>query len=428
MDESIGQKLRNAREEQELSLERISEELHIRIAYLEALEKDSFDLIPSLVQAKGFLRLYTSFLNLTEGNLLKNPISSPTEEEEMDFEDIEDSDESGGEKTTQDLFEEIGYELRHRRDVLGLSRFDIEAHTHIPAHYIGYIEAGEFDRFPSPTQARGMLINYINFLDVPSDPILLKYAEALQLELIKRRELEDSDVQGAKSKFTIPKPKIFQVPQWVRMFLSPDLVLVSVLGVTIIALTIWGIGRVTRAQSEIVPQPTAPSIMEALLPTATTAPTPTASLQVSDSGELLNIDVPVEEETPIPTIPVSSASSIQVFLVVRQRTFLRVKVDGEIEYEGRAIPDDNLTFIGEESIEVLTGNAAGVHVYYNDQDLGVLGIAGEVIELIYTREGVIYPTAAPTPTLSPEEIQSDTPSPTPEEDTTLPTAPNTPIP
>jgi cytoskeletal protein RodZ len=428
MDESIGQKLRDAREKQELSLEHIAEELHIRIAYLEALEKDSFDLIPSPVQVKGFLRLYSNYLNIPEGSLFPSQISSPLEEEDQDFEEIEDSVETGSEKTTQGLFEEIGHELRHRRDVLGLSRLDIEAHTHIPAHYIGYIETGEFDRFPSPTQARGMLINYIDFLDVPSDQILLKYAEALQLKLVKRRELEDSHAQSAKSKFAIPKPQNFQVPQWVRMFLSPDLVLVSVLGVTIIVLTIWGIGRVTRAQSEIVPPPTAPSIVEALLPTPTTEPSPTVTLQVNESGELLNIDSPVEEETPLPTIPVSSASSIQVFLVIRQRTFLRVTVDGEIEYEGRAIPDDNLTFIGEESIEVLTGNAAGVHVYYNDQDLGVLGIAGEVIGLIYTREGVILPTAAPSPTLSPEEIQSETPSPTPEEDTTLPTAPNTPIP
>jgi len=428
MNESIGQKLRNAREEQELSLEHISEELHIRIAYLKALEEDTLDVIPSSVQARGFLRTYLNYLHLSEKNLSSSHISLPMDEEQMESEEIDNAEEPEGQKTARDLLREIGDELHHRRDVLGLSRLDIEAHTHIPAHYIDYIETGEFERFPSPTQARGMLVNYINFLDVPSDQILLKYAEALQLELEKRRAVEDISDQGTKPKLTIPKSKSLQVPQWVRMFLSPDLVLVSVLGMTIIALTIWGIGRVNRTQSEIAPQPTAPSIMEALLPTPTIEPSPTATLLVSENNDLLNIDEPLEEETPIPTVPVSDASSVQVFLVIRQRTYLRVIVDGSTEYDGRAQPNDNLTFIGEESIEILTGNAAAVQVYYNDQDMGVLGISGEVVELIYTSEGVVVPTLAPTPTLSPEEILAETPSPTPEEEPTLPPDQNTPVP
>lgn len=428
MEESIGQKLRIAREEKEFSLEHVSEELHIRIAYLKALEEDSFDLIPTTVQAKGFLRSYSNYLNLSEGKLIESQFPTPLEEASSDIDDLEEEEEVGTEKTSQDLFIEIGSELRHRRDVLGLSLMDIEAHTHIPAHYIEYIEAGEFSRFPSPTQSRGMLVNYISFLDVPSDKILLKYAEALQLELLLRQEQAEISESGSRPKFRLPKPKMIQMPQWMRMFLSPDLVLVSVLGVTIIALTIWGIGRVSRAQSEIVPQPTAPSIVEAILPTATLEPTATATLEVSGNGELVNVDTPDEENTPIPTIPVSSATSVQVFLIIRQRTYLKATVDGEIEFEGRALPDDSFTFVGEESIEVLTGNAAAVQVYFNDQDMGVLGILGEVVDLIYTREGIIIPTAAPTATLSLEELQTPTPSPTPGNEPTLPPALNTPLP
>ena len=83
---------------------------------------------------------------------------------------------------------------------------------------------------------------------------------------------------------------------------------------------------------------------------------------------------------------------------------------------------------GQDSIELLTGNAAALQVIYNDQDLGILGIFGEVTKMIYTREGVLKPTSVPTPTLSQEEIQTPTPSSTPEEGPILPPSEPTPIP
>jgi hypothetical protein len=86
---------------------------------------------------------------------------------------------------------------------------------------------------------------------------------------------------------------------------------------------------------------------------------------------------------------------------------VRVTVDNIIAFEGRLITGSVKLFGGELSIEVLTGNAGGVEVIFNQQDLGAMGLYGEVIDRVYTADGI----ATPTPTISPTPITSDTPIP-----------------
>jgi len=429
MEETVGHKLRETREAKELTLDQISKELHIRVQYLKALEENEPDSIPSSVQARGFLRSYSSYLGLSPKDL-PDPLpiigQIPTSEKIREL-NIQRRDSQSRASSTL-LFEEIGTLLKARRDVLGLSREDIEAHTHIPTHYVSFIENGEFDRFPSPAQARGMLSNYLSFLDLPSNEILLKYADALQQELSARQAIREADEGTEKKRQPGIKISLPKMPKWLRTILSPDLLLVSSLGILVIFITIWGIGRVTRAQSELSPLPTAPSLVEALLPTSTTIPSPTATLEVLNVSELIDVDEDQQESTTIPTVQVAEPSSVQLFIVVRQRAFLRVVVDGEQVFDGRVLPNDNLTFSGEESVELLTGNAAAIQVIYNDQDLGILGILGEVISIVFTREGVIRPTAAPTATPPIRGTDTLTPTPTPEQGPNLPPPQTTPLP
>ena len=60
----LGERLRNAREERELSLQQVAEATRIPLSYLEALEEESFSAFTSDLHARGFLRNYASFLNL----------------------------------------------------------------------------------------------------------------------------------------------------------------------------------------------------------------------------------------------------------------------------------------------------------------------------------------------------------------------------
>ena len=70
MTETIGQRLKAAREAQKLTLEKAFEDTRIRIQYLEALEADDLSSVPSPVQARGYLRNYAQYLGLDFEELL----------------------------------------------------------------------------------------------------------------------------------------------------------------------------------------------------------------------------------------------------------------------------------------------------------------------------------------------------------------------
>ena len=64
MNDSVGARLRQARELRRLTLPQVSESTKVRTHYLQALENDDLSAIPSAAQARGFLHIYAEFLEL----------------------------------------------------------------------------------------------------------------------------------------------------------------------------------------------------------------------------------------------------------------------------------------------------------------------------------------------------------------------------
>jgi cytoskeletal protein RodZ len=414
MIKRIGQQLREARESKPLTLDQVSREIRIRTRYLKALEEGNLGELPSAVHVRGFLRSYADFLGLNADELL-NALRQPEGSDLPETQDQKTEDESPSKDSIQQveaIFYEIGSTIQSRREILGLSLEDIEQYTHIPVHYGQMIEKGEFTKFPSPVQARGMLSNYANFLEMDTQAVLLRYAEALQTRLYAIQADEKTRKPPPQTD-ALPAPRL---PQWLRNILSPDVAIFGTIGVFIVVFTIWGIGRILNTQASLSPQPTAPSLADALLPSPTPVPTTTATRAVTPTPELLPDvgDAPEEgETTAIPTLLPISQGRIQIYIIVRQRTYMKVTTDGEVAFDGRVIPGTNLPYTGNEQIELLTGNAAALQVFYNDNDIGPLGIFGEVIDVVFTRDGLVRPTATPTPTLSLEQLATPTPTYTP---------------
>jgi cytoskeleton protein RodZ len=71
MTKTIGQRLKIEREEQRLTLEKVFEATRIRVPYLQALEADDLSVLPSPVQARGYLRNYAEFLGLDFESILE---------------------------------------------------------------------------------------------------------------------------------------------------------------------------------------------------------------------------------------------------------------------------------------------------------------------------------------------------------------------
>jgi hypothetical protein len=104
-----------------------------------------------------------------------------------------------------------------------------------------------------------------------------------------------------------------------------------------------------------------------------------------------------------------------VRILVEQTAWLRVVVDGAESFRGRVSPGELLEYLGQEVVEVTTGNGAGLHVFYNGEDQGSLGGLGEVVTRLWTRSGAVTPTptATRTPTATPLQSLTPTPSMTP---------------
>jgi cytoskeletal protein RodZ len=79
MPETIGQRLKRAREYRNLTLEKVEEAIHIRVQFLKALEEDDFSSMPSPVHARGFLRNYAEYLKLDLEQMVEDLRTEPVE-------------------------------------------------------------------------------------------------------------------------------------------------------------------------------------------------------------------------------------------------------------------------------------------------------------------------------------------------------------
>jgi cytoskeletal protein RodZ len=75
MDE-LGTILQETREARNLTLEDVAQVTRIRVRYLEALEEGRYDVLPTPVHVRGFLRNYAIFLNLDPEPLIARYNSS----------------------------------------------------------------------------------------------------------------------------------------------------------------------------------------------------------------------------------------------------------------------------------------------------------------------------------------------------------------
>jgi hypothetical protein len=184
------------------------------------------------------------------------------------------------------------------------------------------------------------------------------------------------------------------------------------LALFLIAFVAWGTIRIFAMNSEATPTPTAPSIADVLLasPTATASLTPLPVTPTNPQGglppEMLGTNALAGG-----LLSPSAQDKVQIYITVQERAWMRVLVDGEIEFEGRVIPGSAYPFVGDSSVEILTGNGAALSVFFNQRELGPMGAFGQVVHRIYTLQGIITPTA--TITLTPTATLPATVTPVP---------------
>jgi cytoskeletal protein RodZ len=408
MSTAIGNILRASREDHELSLEQVAAATHIRLHYLEAMEAGDFDALPSRVQMKGFLRSYAGLLGLDEKVLLEMLESGSDVPAAITkaAHTIDNGESAPPAEDPVSRFAQVGQKLTEQRELLGLSLEDVERHTHLRIRYLRALEAGDLDGLPSPVQGRGMLKNYADFLGLDSDPLLLTFADGLQAGLSERRP--------ETSRPTPEQPAASRQQTQRRRFLNRDVFIGAFIVLFLLGFGVWGglqIAELRNAPEEVIPTP--PSIAEVLLPTPTITlqPTPTATVLAAIDAEA--IITPDQPDSDTAVTPIALIGPVRLQVIVRERAYMRIVVDDEVEFDGRVLAGSIYAFAGQELIEVVTGSGSALQLSHNENDLGVLGTYGEAVNFVITIDGVQTPTPTitPTPTETPTAEVTPTPNP-----------------
>jgi hypothetical protein len=148
-------------------------------------------------------------------------------------------------------------------------------------------------------------------------------------------------------------------------------------------------------------------------PTVTQQPTPTTTVLAAIDQEAIITPNPSNpnETQSIAITPIGPIGPVRVQIVVRERAYMRIIVDGETEFDGRVIAGSVYAFAGEELVEIVTGSGSALQVMHNEQEIGVLGTYGEAVNFVITIDGIQTPT--PTITLTPTETPTPEVTPTP---------------
>lgn len=315
-----GKIIREARETQNISLEKLSEDLHIRVTYLQAIENGRSEILPSPVQARGFIRMVARYLNLDPNRILTiwdapspdmiptgNPVDvaqrrlntppnqsgstvptndskhfpfNPFRERNASPTAAPDLDPEGASEAispAQSIFNAIGAQLRERRELLGLSLQDAENYTNVREDYLAKIEDGQINALESSIQARGMLNNYAIFLNLNADEVMINFANALQLQSAARHF--PGRKGNEKNERKVRKASAFS------RFLTPDLFIGVTVIIGLFILAIYSLVTIPAYRARVAQRNTEVQEFVAAAQTGTPTLPPTAAAQATPTQE-----------------------------------------------------------------------------------------------------------------------------------------------
>jgi cytoskeletal protein RodZ len=272
---------------------------------------------------------------------------------------------------------EVGQALKEAREAQGRTQEEIAETTRIATRHIRAIEEGNEKELPEVFYIRSFL---------------KKYADAVGLSA--------NEVADAYSKAPVPTTTTPSL----GMTLGPIVYYIAVIGLIggVLALA-WHFQPKVSVVSEPSPTPT-PSLKPSPKPTvavygppvkptpkpspsvAATSPAPaavasvvpsSASPQASPTASAAPVGAasPAAGATPAPS-PTPSTGRLE--LVIQERSWVEVRANGRLVFEGLMRPGQRRTVNGE-TIEVTAGNAGGVRIFINGADSGVLGDRGMVV-------------------------------------------------
>lgn len=266
---------------------------------------------------------------------------------------------------------EIGGYLRQQRETRSLSVDDIAAMTRIRVPMLEALEDGDLDRLPEFIYVKGFIRRYGEALGLDGKSLADRLSPGVE-QLTREATAPAPKKPPAKVKAApvlapVEKPiepisrvtnKLETPPTPPKQSKSPSFGLY--LGLGILAGVCSGLGYLFLRPPVPIPSIEQPSPEQS--PAASIAPSPS----------------PVA--SPSPAAPTSLSATVNI----EDRSWLRVKVDGQTVYQGILKPGTTRTWTAKQTLNLRTGNAGGVKLSVNDKPAELMGPLGQIDERTFT--------------------------------------------
>ncbi len=269
---------------------------------------------------------------------------------------------------------EWGDLLRRTREEKGLSLDQVVQATRIRKEFLQALEEEDLDRLPAAVYVKGFLRNYATFLGL--DP----------QEILGHLPTPENAIPGTAAAPLAPMLDQPLEPASLRRFWPVAALLAA------IALVVAGWWAYPRYFGGMLPFARSTA-------TPTAPPTPTVTLAQPSSTAVVPTVTASPTATRSPTVTPTLAGLVLSIEVIDQRSWVLVQADGERAFAGILEPGAKDSWTATERIVLRSGNAGAVRVTLNDEELGLFGELGQVVEQEWTARGV--PTRTPEPTAAP---------------------------
>jgi cytoskeleton protein RodZ len=282
----------------------------------------------------------------------------------------------------------VGALLKTERERLGLSLEQITEKTRMRTQVLEAIEHEAWDSLPPPVFVRGFLRSYARVLGISQELVVGLYAKHVPSEspgLATRLGPSRNRRPGAWVVFLVLAILAAFYGMW---HFYPSLQVNPGARVT---------GNKDRKEASVISQPAVVSPPAVAIPQAVTSPPAVAS-----SSPLRPVEAPLKQEpAPVQRVGQDTSSSPQgekppakaddadgrlsLTGIVKERTWLRITIDGKEEKEYLFQPGSRPQWKGKESFYMIIGNAGGIDFDLNGKRVGDLGKSGQVIRLTLPR-------------------------------------------
>ncbi len=262
----------------------------------------------------------------------------------------------------------LGQRFRAAREARGLSISEVAEQIRIRVVYLTAIESEAWSEIGAAVYVRGFLRTYARFLGLDAEEVVAAFnlGEGERGAIVPARgNIADIERAGGRR----------------GLQLSPLIWIASLVAVILIAFVVYNELTLPKPSpialfATAAPTPiasTGPSASPTALPSAAPRALPSAAPRALPSGSVGLAPAALPSGSPLPD------GSHTVTLRLTGICWIEVSVDGAVASEGTFAAGTSKTFAGR-NIDVRVGNAGVADLVLDGQDLGKMGVAGQVVE------------------------------------------------